>query len=495
MKTVITVIACLCTLMAAAQYEHEVTGYVWPTDKKVLEKLEEWQDLKFGLLMHWGAYSQWGIVESWSLCPEDYGWCERKRGSNPNDYFTYKKEYENLKLTFNPIAFDPQKWARAAKNAGMKYVVFTTKHHDGFCMFDSKYTDYKITSQSCPFHSNPRANAALEIFNAFRAEGLWAGAYFSKPDWHCENYWDPKFPPQDRNVNYDPALYPEKWEKYVQFTQNQIMELMSDYGKMDILWLDGGWVAKKQDMSMEKAYQSKLEETTTGFIKSRIVNQDIRMDEIAAKAREKQPGLIVVDRAVRGPNQNYLTPENTVPDKQLPYPWESCIIAGGGWAWVPNPVFMSPRKAIHMLIDIVAKGGNLLYNIGPAPDGTWPEDAYKLLEAMGKWINVNGEAIYATRAIAPYKSDNICFTQKKGTNTVYAIYLQKDEKTEMPQTVEVKGIKASKGARVSILGTKQNLKWVETGDGLTITIPENIRKSLPCDLAWSFKITEAFKKM
>ena len=118
------------------------------------------------------------------------------------------------------------------------------------------------------------------------------------------------------------------------------------------------------------------------------------MDELAAKAREKQPGLIVVDRAVRGPNQNYLTPENRVPETQLPYPWESCIIAGGGWAWVPNPQYMSPKQAIHMLIDIVAKGGNLLYNIGPAPDGTWPEAAYKLLDEMGKWIDVNGEAIY-----------------------------------------------------------------------------------------------------
>ncbi len=164
-----------------AQNIYESEKYVPETDSLVIEKLNEWQDLKFGLLMHWGAYSQWGIVESWSLCPEEYGWCERKMGSNPDNYNIYKKEYEDLITTFNPVYFNPEKWAKAAKDAGMRYVVFTTKHHDGFCMFDTKYTDYKITSDDCPFSSNPRSNVTKEIFGAFRDEGLWTGAYFSNP--------------------------------------------------------------------------------------------------------------------------------------------------------------------------------------------------------------------------------------------------------------------------------------------------------------------------
>jgi alpha-L-fucosidase len=293
-------------------------------------------------------------------------------------------------------------------------------------------------------------------------------------------------------VNYDPELYPEKWEKFVDFTHNQIMELMTDYGKVDILWLDGGWVAKKPASLIEQAYAAKGKGTPSGFIKNRTVNQDIRMDELAAKAREKQPGLIVVDRAVQGPNQNYLTPENRVPETQLPYPWESCIIAGGGWSWVPNPQFMTPKQAIHMLVDIVAKGGNLLYNIGPGPDGTWPKGAYKLLAAMGDWINVNGEAIYATRAIEPFKTENICLTQKKDTKEVYAIYLNEGEpETEkLPASFTVKGIFAANNAKLSMLGTKGNLKWENTDEGVKIYIPEKIRKNLPCDLAWAVKISE-----
>ena len=470
-----------------AIYEDE--RYVPETDPLVLEKLEEWQNIKFGLLMHWGAYSQWGIVESWSLCPEDYGWCERTKGENPQNYFAYKQEYEGLQNTFNPTGFEPEKWAKAAKEAGMKYVVFTTKHHDGFSMFDSKYTDYKITDPKTPFSSNPRANVTKEIFKAFRNEGMWTGAYFSKPDWHSPYYWDPYFPPLDRNVNYDPELYPNKWNKFIDFTHNQIMELLTDYGKVDILWLDGGWVAKKSKEVVEGAYSGKLASASSGFIKERTVNQDIRMDELVVKARKKQPGLIVVDRAVHGKNQNYLTPEDRVPEAQLPYPWESCIISGGGWAHTPNAKYMSGRAGVHMLVDIVIKGGNLLLNIAPTPEGTWQQGAYDLLKEFGSWMSVNGEAIYNSNPIAPYKEGNVGMT-RHDNGTAYFIYLAEEGEDKIPSEIEVKSKQPANGAKVSMLGSKANLKWKKKGDGFVVTIPSSLQNNPPSDYAWTIKVTE-----
>ena len=484
-KYLATLFVVIGPMFLPAQEEEE--KYVPETDPLVLEKLEQWQDLKFGLLMHWGPYCQWGIVESWSICPEDYGWCERKNGRFEN-YFEYVQDYENLKTTFNPVQFDPVRWARAAKDAGMKYVVFTTKHHDGFCMFDTKFTDYKITDPECPFSENPKSNITKEIFNAFRNEGLWAGAYFSKPDWHCDSYWDPYFPPMDRNVNYDPAAYPEKWEKYVQFTHNQILELCTDYGSLDILWLDGGWVQQIPDERLHEIYKKRLAKMGSGFVKTDVINQDIRMDELVEKARERRPGLIVVDRAVYGKNQNYLTPENRVPEAALPYPWESCIIAGGGWSWVPDADYMSGKELVHMLVDIVAKGGNLLLNIAPSPEGQWDEGAYQLLEEMGAWLDINGESIYGTRAIEPYKSGNLCFT--KGENgELFAIYLAGDDEEILPEEIEIRGMPDLNIENISLIGTGKKLNWEKANGGIVVKIPAGVRTNLPCKYAWVFRIS------
>lgn len=472
-------------LIGQAIYEEE--RYVPETNPLVNKKLKEWQGLKFGLLMHWGTYSQWGIVESWSLCPEEYGWCERKKGSNPDNYFEYKKEYENLISTFNPVKFDPDKWAEAAKNAGMKYVVFTTKHHDGFCMFDSKYTDYKVTGEDCPFSENPKSNISKEIFDAFRAKGLWAGAYFSKPDWHVPSYWDPKYPPKDRNVNYDPEDNPVLWNEFVEFTHKQMLELLTDYGKIDILWLDGGWVEKMSKPDIAAWYERSLKNDEKDYLKRRKINQDIRIDEFVQKARSIQPELIVVDRAVHGINQNYLTPENRVPDKTLPYPWESCVISGGGWSYTPDAKYMSGREGVQLLVDIVAKGGNLLLNIAPSPEGEWQAGAYELLGEYAGWMKVNKEAIYDTRPLPPYKTDNICMAQK-GDDTQYYYYLCAENEEVMPREVVIKTRLPKAGSTISMLGYKEKLDWEIQDEGLVIKVPEALRKSPPCKYVWTFKV-------
>ncbi len=478
MKTVIKLFFLLLFVSQPLYSQEGEERYVPESDPLVLKKLEQWQDLKFGLLMHWGPYSQWGIVESWSVCAEDEGWCRRM---DP-DYVRYRKDYENLQATFNPVNFEPARWARAARDAGMKYVVFTTKHHDGFCMFDTKLTDYRITNNKTPFHSDSRANITREIFNAFRNENMWVGAYFSKPDWHSEFYWWPNFATPDRNVNYSLKAYPDRWEAFVKYTHGQIMELLGgDYGKVDILWLDGGWVQKQTDEEILRSITSKDYKFT------RVQSQDIRMDELVARAREKQPGLIVVDRAVYGRNQNYLTPENRVPERALPYPWESCIVAGGGWSWVPDAKYMSGREAVQMLVDIVAKGGNLLLNIAPGPLGQWHDEAYKLLEDIGGWMKVNSEAVYGTRALAPYKEGKVCISQK-GKDTIYLYYMA-DEGEAMPSTVGMSTFSLPAGSKVEMAGKGTSLRWQKNGNGFTVSIPESVRKAPPSKYVWVMKVT------
>ena len=432
--------------------------FVHETDPLAVKKLEEWKDWKLGLLMHWGTYSIWGIVESWSLCPEDEGWCERKKGNYQN-YAEYKKDYENIGKTFNPIKFNPAKWATAAKDAGMKYIVFTTKHHDGFSMFDTKQSDYKITSSWVPFHTNPKADVTKEIFNAFRNEGLGIGAYFSKPDWHNENFWWPYFPPMNRNINYDLKKYPERWKNFQDFTYNQIKELMTDYGKVDILWLDGAWVMPDSLVDRKVDWQKNIP-----------AGQDVNMPRIAKMCRQLQPGIIIVDRWVPGPYENYHTPEQQIPNKPLPYPWETCMTMAGSWSYVPNDTYKSTNTIIHNLIDIVSKGGNYLLNIGPGPDGEWHDAAYVRLKEIGEWMKINGEAIYNTRTIAPYKENNTCFTQSKDSKTIYVHYLLKENET-VPAEISFKGPRINSKATISLIATGKKLKWKDNNGLIKINLP------------------------
>ena len=472
---IIGFIGCLFTPLFAQQHsEQNHSKYVVPTDPSVQTKLKTWSNNKFGLLMHWGTYSQWGIVESWSLCPEDEGWCER-RGPYKENWYEYKKAYEALQYSFNPTQFNPEKWAKAAKNAGMKYVVFTTKHHDGFCMFDTKYTDYKITNS--PFKTNPRSNVAKEIFTAFRNDGFMTGAYFSKPDWHTDDYWWSYFPPKDRNPSYLPTKYPEKWQKFKQFTYNQIEELMTDYGKMDILWLDGGWVRPFSTI-----------DTSVSWQKTIPFDQDIDMARIVKRGRELQPGLIVVDRTVSGEFENYVTPEHQIPDEYMAIPWETCMTMGNSWSYVPKENYKSARKIIHLLVDIASKNGNLLLNIAPSPQGDFHPEAYTRLEEIGKWMSLNGEAIYGTVGDNTIgKQGKLEFTHKG--NTTYGIY-RADEGETMPKSIEINQLSLSQNAKIILIGSSEALKWTESNGKITIQTPLSINKQNLVDYAWVFKIVK-----
>lgn len=454
-RIALTAVLFLMPYFLFAQYQ-----YVTPAEEEVRRSVAEWQDLKFGMFIHWGAYSQWGVVESWSICPEDYDWQWGPRKGMP--YFDYVQKYEHLKDTFNPVNFDPDKWAAAAEYAGMKYVVFTTKHHDGFCMFDTKQTDYKVTDEGCAFHSDPRANIAKTLFDAYRAHGLKAGAYFSIPDWHSDDYWWKLYPPFDRFMNYDLGRYPEKWARYQDYIAAQMGELTSgEYGEISLMWFD----MPISDSEYEYPYDWK---------------------RFASVVRASNPGMIMVARGKANEYENYSTPEQKIPEKALPYPWESCITMTNGWSYRFEPVYKSLHEMLSMLVKIVSRGGNLLLNVGPAPDGTLDEEAYDRLRGIGDWMKVNSEGIYGTTAVEPYQKDNVYFTSKDGC--VYAFYLPEEEDGVLPEKVNIGDFVPASARGVSLLGSGKPLRWTKTSEGVVVTVPESLRRNLPCGDIWCFKI-------
>ena len=433
-------------------------NYVAPTEPAVKEKLEWFKDQKLGLMMHWGIYSQTGNIESWPLCDAEEEW-SRKQIDWVDDGEAFKAQYWGLLKSFNPIRFRPDVWADLAAKNGFRYLIFTTKHHDGFCMFDSKYSDYKVTNPKCPFSANPNANIVRRVFDAFRAKGLAIAAYFSKPDWHHPDYWENRGLGyrNTRMPSYDVEKNPAKWARYSKFVRSQILELIGEYGPVDIIWLDGGQVQRNCGL-------------------------DIEIEKIIADARKINPGLISVDRTAGGTCENVITPEQTVPPQPLAVPWESCVTMGTGFSYRFDDVYKSPRELVHLLLDIVAKGGNLALNVAPGPDGRLPRVAIERMNALGAWLKKNGESVYGTRPTPPYAAKGWTFVEKG--KSLYATRLWTDRQYGVRQLLAPVP-DAAAVRKVVHVATGRELEFAVAAKGVAFTLPADLE---PDPYADAFRI-------
>ncbi|MCL3782262.1 alpha-L-fucosidase [Prolixibacteraceae bacterium JC049] len=360
---------------------------VWnETEKEKTERLAWWTNDRFGMFIHWGLYSLAGRHE-WVKMRE------RMTNEQYQKYFDY----------FNPDLYNPTEWAKMAKAAGMKYAVITTKHHEGFCLFDSKYTDYKSTKTAIG------RDLIKEYIEAFRAEGLKVGFYYSLIDWHHPDYTVDRIHPQRAGSDeaYEKLNKGRDMDKYRKYLHHQIEELMTNYGKVDMLWLDYSFPGKhgkgRKDWDSEKLIK--------------IV-------------RKLQPGIIVNDRLDLKDYQggwDFTTPEQfKVPEwpkyngKRIP--WETCQTFSGSWGYYRDEhTWKDTKQLLVLLIESVSKGGNLLLNVGPTGRGAFDHRAEKALSNMGKWMKYNGKAIYgATQAPAEFEApEHSLLTYNPTTKRLY----------------------------------------------------------------------------
>lgn len=325
------------------------------------ERVKSFARDRFGMFIHWGLYS----------IPAENEWIRNHKRLSNEDYQPYFD-------TFDPVNYDPKKWARLAKRAGMRYAVLTTKHHDGFCLFDSQYTDYKAPNTPAG------RDLVREYVDAFRAEGIKVGFYYSLLDWHHPDYpaYNDTHHPMRGNEAYK-HQQGQHFERYREYMHNQIRELLTNYGKIDIMWFDFSY----DEMTGEKWGAT----------------------EIVKMARELQPDIIIDNRMggnIKAENPeiyagDYASPEQMIPVGGVkdvngdPIPWETCITLNDHWCYVQRDKnFKSAKNVINMLMECVSNGGNLLLNVGPTAKGEIPPESVAILEEVGEWMHLNGEAVY-----------------------------------------------------------------------------------------------------
>jgi alpha-L-fucosidase len=326
-----------------------------PEQASRMQRMQWWHAAKFGMFIHWGLYSVLGQHE-WAMEIEGIP----------------IPQYEQLAANFHPKPNAAREWARLARRAGQKYMVMTTKHHEGFCMFDTKLTNYCATQQG------PRRDLVREYVDAARAEGLRVGFYYSLMDWHHPDGARSKTDEQAR-------------QRFVAYTHGLIRELMTNYGKIDILWYDVDWPLTAEQWESE------------------------RMNQMVF---ELQPEIMVNNR--NGLEGDFSTPEQHIQAAQAGRSWETCMTLNDSWGFNRGDLtWKTPRTIVNNLAQCAQGGGNYLLNIGPMPDGSVPPESAEILEAVGRWLDTNGRAIYETERGAFRDNPNANFTRRG--NTLYVV--------------------------------------------------------------------------
>jgi len=365
--------------IAQADYKKE-------TPEQKAKRMSWWTDARFGMFIHWGLYA----------LPARHEWVKNYERMTNEQYQKYFEE-------FNPDLYNPKEWARMAREAGMKYVVLTSKHHEGFCLFDSKYTDYKSTNT--PYGKD----IIREYVDALRAEGLKVGFYYSLIDWHHPDYTVDRVHPQRQEADsaYVRLNKGKDMAKYREYLKNQVRELLTNYGEISVIWFDFSFPGKNG--------------------KGR---EDWDSEGLLKMVRSLQPNIIIDDRLDlkdKDYGWDFESPEQYKVEKwperngQKVY-WETCQTFSGSWGYFRDETsWKSPAQLLELLIESVSKGGNLLLNVGPTGRGLFDYRAQDRLKAMGEWMKYNNRSIYGcTEAPAEFVApDNTILTYNAKTKRLY----------------------------------------------------------------------------
>ena len=444
MKQIIAFIFSLVCLTTTAQ-----KNYLQESVAERDNRMQWWRDATFGMFIHWGAYS----VPAGEYKGQDVKGIAEWIMHTANIPI---REYEQFAKEFNPTSFNAKEWVRVAKDAGVQYIVITSKHHDGFALWDSKVTNYDVIDFS-PF----KRDILKELTDACKAAGIKMCFYHSIMDWHQPDAESKKDYTHQNTPNPDFTRYRETYLK------PQLAELIKKYDP-EVLWFDGEWIPEWTEDQGKDLYNY-----LRNLKPSLIINNRV------GKGRSGMQGMNTYKDAAG----DFGTPEQEILEGTSDFDWESCMTMNDTWGFKKSDHnWKSSEMLIHNLIDIAAKGGNYLLNVGPTAEGLIPAPSVERLGEIGKWLKVNGEAIYATNSLKQYKEgDNIKYTKSKDGKYVYAIVTKKTG-----NTVSFKQVKPRAGTKIRMLGVKEALAWKAVGDGVEVKLPA----SFPCDHAWTLKIQQ-----